>query len=116
MKIDDNTYGGGKTPPRTGLIPDALPEVQKPVLVENSQTGVSTRNALSRTDGAASGDSKLAVTLPRRIRAIGSTFDSTPPKTIKQKPKNIPHWYALRVTYGREKRGHLKKRVDSLLQ
>lgn len=40
--IDDNTHGGGEIPPRTGLTPDALPEVQEPVLAENSQTGVST--------------------------------------------------------------------------
>lgn len=48
--IDDNTNGGGETPPCTGLTPDALPEVQKSVLAENSQTGVSTRNTLSGTD------------------------------------------------------------------
>ena len=76
--IDDNTHGGGEIPPRTGLTPDALPEVQEPVLAENSQTGVSTRNALS-----------------------GSTL-----KTIKRKPKEVPHWYALRVTYGREKKAY----------
>ena len=73
--IDDNTHGGGEIPPCTGLTPDALPEVQEPVLAENPQTGVSTRNALS--------DRTL--------------------KTIKRKPKEVPHWYALRVTYGREK-------------
>ena len=73
---DDNTHGGGEIPPRTGLIPDALLEVQEPVLAENSQTGVSTRNAL-----------------------LGSTL-----KTIKRKPKDGSHWYALRVTYGREKK------------
>lgn len=39
---DINTHGGGEIPPCTGLTPDALPEVQKPVLAENSQTGVST--------------------------------------------------------------------------
>ena len=44
---DDNTHGGGVIPPCTGLTPDALPEVQTPVLAENLQTGVSTRNALS---------------------------------------------------------------------
>ena len=75
---DIDTHGGGERPPSTGLTPDALPEVQKPVLAENSQTGVSTRNALS-----------------------GSTL-----KTIKLKPKDIPHWYALRVTYGREKKAY----------
>lgn len=56
----------------------SLPEVQEPVLAESSQTGVSTRNALS-----------------------GSIL-----KTIKRKPKEVPHWYALRVTYGREKKAY----------
>ena len=42
---DIDTHGGGGRPPCTGLTPDVLPEVQKPVLAENSQTGVSTRNA-----------------------------------------------------------------------
>ena len=76
--IDDNTHGGGEIPPCTGLTPDALPEVQEPVLAENSQTGVSTRNALS-------------------VRTL---------KTIKRKPKEVPHWYALRATYGREKKAY----------
>ena len=76
--IDDNTHGGGEIPPCTGLAPDALPEVQELFLAENSQTGVSTRNALP-----------------------GSII-----KTIKRKPKNVPHWYALRVTYGREKKAY----------
>ena len=80
--IDDNTHGGGEIPPCTWLTPDALPEVQEPVLAENSQTGVSTRNALSGTDV------------------------KTPLKTIKRKPKEVPHWYALRVTYGREKKAY----------
>ena len=80
--IDDNTHGGGEIPPCTGLTPDALPEVQEPVLAENSQTGVSTRNAQPVTDV------------------------KTPLKTIKRKPKEVPHWYALRVTYGREKKAY----------
>ncbi len=33
---------GGKTPPRTGFAPDALPEVQPSTPTVNSQTGVST--------------------------------------------------------------------------
>ena len=33
---------GGTTPPRTGLTPDALPEVQPSTPTENSKTGVST--------------------------------------------------------------------------
>jgi len=74
-----NTHGGGERPPCTGLTPDALPEVQKPVLAENSHTGVSTRNAL-----------------------LGTAIN----KIIKRKPKEVPHWYALRVTYGREKKAY----------
>ena len=76
--LDVNTHGGGEIPPCTGLTPDALPEVQEPVLAENSQTGVSTRNVPS-----------------------GKVL-----RTIKRKPKNVPHWYALRVTYGREKKAY----------
>jgi len=75
---DINTHGGGERSPCTGLAPDVLPEVHKPILAENSQTGVSTRNALS----------------------------GTIPKTIKRKPKEVLHWYALRVTYGREKKAY----------
>ena len=80
--IDDITHGGGEIPPCTGLTPDALPEVQEPAKAENSQTGVSTRNAQPVTDV------------------------KTPLKTIKRKPKEVPHWYALRVTYGREKKAY----------
>lgn len=106
--IDDNTHGGGEIPPRTGLTPDALPEVQEPVLAENSQTGVSTRNALSGTDDKPSGEAKPALAIPRceEGRANGSTDGSTPLKTTKRKPKEVPHWYALRVTYGREKKAY----------
>ena len=106
--IDDNTHGGGERPPRTGLTPDVLPEVQKPAKAENSQTGVSTRNALSGTDDKPSGEAKPALAIPRceEGRANGSTDGSTPLKTIKRKPKEVPHWYALRVTYGREKKAY----------
>ena len=76
--IDDNTHGGGEIPPRTGLTPDALPEVPEPAKVENLQSGVSTNNVPS-----------------------GKVL-----KTIKRKPKEVPHWYALRVTYGREKKAY----------
>ena len=76
--IDDNTHGGGEIPPCTGFAPDALPEVPKLDLAENLQSGVSTRNALS-----------------------GNAF-----KTIKRESKDVPHWYALRVTYGREKKAY----------
>lgn len=66
------TSGGGNVPPCTGLTSDALPEVQKPVLAENSDTGVSTRNAQSATN-----------------------------LELDEK-----HWYALRTTYGREKKAY----------
>ena len=102
--IDDNTHGGGEIPPRTGLTPDALPEVQEPVLAENSQTGVSTKNALSRTDDKPSGEAKPALAIPRCEG--GRANGSTTLKTIKRKPKEVPHWYALRVTYGREKKAY----------
>lgn len=115
--------------PCTGLTPDVLPEVQKPVLEENSQTGVSTKNTLSGTDGAVSGEAKLAVTIPSRDgRRVGNSTDgtvsgeaklavaipsrdgriardSTAPKA-NGKVKEVLHWYALRVTYGREKKAY----------
>mgnify|MGYP004580460961 FL=1 len=84
MKIDEftlpsvNTYGGGEIPPSIGLTPDVLPEVQGDSTAENSQTGVSTKNALSET----------------------------PPKHIPSKEKRASHWYALRTTYGREKKAY----------
>lgn len=79
MKVDEwtskdvHTVGGGETPPCAGLTPNALPEAQSTISAESSQAGVSTRNALYATD-------------------------------IKpQRKEDVPHWYALRCTYGREK-------------
>ena len=79
MKVDEwtsedvHTVGGGETPPCAGLTPNALPEAQSTISAESSQTGVSTRNVLYATD-------------------------------IKpQRKEDVPHWYALRCTYGREK-------------
>ncbi len=62
---------------RAGLTSNALPEVQNPVAAENSHTGVSTGSALSRTK----------------------------PATGKR-TEDTPHWYALRTTYGREKKAY----------
>ena len=82
MKVDEwtsedgHTPGGGEIPPCTGLTPDAFPEVQEPVLAENSQTGVSTRYAHIAT------------------------------KPQIQKEEDLSHWYALRTTYGREKKAY----------
>lgn len=90
MKVDEwtsndgHTLGGGEFPPCAGLTSNALPEAQSTVFAESSQTGVSTRNALIGT-----GD--------------GSTSRPTNTRSVRN-PKNVPHWYALRVTYGREKK------------
>ena len=90
MKVDEwtsedvHTSGGGEFPPCAGLTSNALPEAQSTVSAESSQTGVSTRYVLSGT-----GD--------------GSTSRPTNTRSVR-KPKNVPHWYALRVTYGREKK------------
>ena len=70
---DVHTSGGGELPPCAGLTSNALPEAQSTVSAESSQTGVSTRNALLAT------------------------------KTKHPQKEELPHWYALRCTYGREK-------------
>lgn len=74
---DDTSHGGGVTPPSIGSAPGVLPEVQKPRLAANSQTGVSTRNA----------------PLPKDIQEA-------------RREARAAHWYALRVTYGREKKAY----------
>ena len=82
MKVDEwtsedvHTSGGGEFPPCAGLTSNALPEAQSTMSVESSQTGVSTKNA-------------LLVTKPKTPREA-----------------DIPHWYALRTTYGREKKAY----------
>ena len=82
MKVDEwtsndgHTLGGGEFPPCAGLTSNALPEAQSTISVESSQTGVSTKNAL----------------LP------------TKPKALKE--GDTTHWYALRTTYGREKKAY----------
>ena len=82
MKIDEwtskdgHTLGGGEFPPCAGLTSNALPEAQSTISAESSQTGVSTKNALL----------------------------ATKPKALKE--GDTPHWYALRTTYGREKKAY----------
>ena len=82
MKIDERTSqdvcteGSGEFPPCAGLTSNALPEAQSTVSAKSSQTGVSTRNA----------------------------HIASKPKA--QKEEEIPHWYALRTTYGREKKAY----------
>ena len=48
MKVKENKSGGGSTSPCTGFASDALPKVLG-LTAENSQTGVSTKNALLKT-------------------------------------------------------------------
>lgn len=82
MKVDEwtsndgHTLGGGEFPPCAGLTSNALPEAQSTISAESSQTGVSTRNA----------------------------HIASKPKA--QREADIPHWYALRTTYGREKKAY----------
>ena len=82
MKVDEwtsndgHTLGGGEFPPCAGLTSNALPEAQSTVAAESSQIGVSTKNALL----------------------------ATKPKAPRE--ADIPHWYALRTTYGREKKAY----------
>lgn len=65
--------------PCAGVVPNVLPEVQTPVEEENSHTGVSTKNALKRT-------------LAKNCHP--------------QNHDDVPYWYALRCTYGREKKAY----------
>ena len=82
MKVDEralqdvHTVGGGETPPRVGLTSNTLPKAQSTVSAESSQTGVSTRS----------------------VHILS--------KSKVQKEAEIPHWYALRTTYGREKKAY----------
>ena len=72
-----STVGDRHSPPSAGLTSNALPEVQKPIEPMNSQTGVSTNNVQSIT-----------------------------PVGIKKDTKDTPHWFALRTTYGRERKAY----------
>lgn len=92
MIIDETKTSGvsaftQKVSPSTGLIADVLPEVQKPVLAKKSQTGVSTRNGLF--------DKSKSLSQP--------TSDS---KNSMPSQESSKLWYALRTTYGREKKAY----------
>ena len=82
MKVDEralkdvHTVGGGETPPCVGLTSNTLPKAQSTVSAESSQIGVSTRS----------------------VHILS--------KSKVQKEAEIPHWYALRTTYGREKKAY----------
>ena len=82
MKVDEwtsedgHTSGGGEFPPYAGLTSSVLPEALSTVSAESSQTGVSTRS----------------------VHILS--------KSKVQKEEEISHWYALRTTYGREKKAY----------
>ena len=71
------TVGDKQSPQSAGLISNALPEVRKPIKPTDSQTGVSTNNVQSRTS-----------------------------ITTNRNTTDVPHWYALRTTYGRERKAY----------
>lgn len=74
---DANTPGGGKeAPPYAGLTSCVLPKANRPN-VSGSHTGVSTNNAPSEGNG-----------------------------NVCRKSKTTAEWYALRTTYGREKKAY----------
>ena len=71
----------------TGLSSDALPKVENSSQSENSDTGVSTH----------------FVPLPKEF-------------LVSRRAAHQPHWYALRVTYGREKKAYdymVEKQVEA---
>lgn len=72
-------------PPYVGLASDVLPEAQSNDKAESSRTGVSTNCALSGTN----------ISKP-----------VLPVIYKKRREENIPQWYALRTTYGREKKAY----------
>lgn len=78
--LNANRIGGGDIPPCIDVKIDALPEVPKSFLTGNSNTGVSTRNALLSKEFAAPSKGEFTI-----------------------KSETIRHWYAMRTTYGRER-------------
>ena len=68
--------GGGEFPPCVGLTSSVLPEARSVISAESSQTGVSTNNA--------------------HLASIPNAHKQT----------EFPQWYALRTTYGREKKAY----------
>lgn len=77
-ECSDDLKGGGTSSPRVGLTPDALPEVSTPFLATQSPVGASTENAPVGTE----------------------TFAG------KRRLERFRHWYALRATYGRERKAY----------
>ena len=76
MNVDTKHPRGLDASPCAGLTSSTLPEARSIFLAKSSETGVSTRNALSQTCSQ------------RRAQ------------------KDNPHWFALRTTYGRERKAY----------
>lgn len=82
MKVDEwtsgdvHTLGYSEFSPCAGFTSNALPKTQSFVSAESSQTGASTKNALILS------------------------------KPKAQKEENLPYWYALCTTYGKEKKAY----------
>lgn len=97
MKIDDctlegvHTIGGGETPPCVGLTSDALPDTQTKK-EERTISGVSTRYAPS------------AKTSNTNIAEKPKNILTNP--LLHKHPEETQQWYALRTTYGREKKAY----------
>ena len=83
--------------PSTGLASDALPKAHQAVAPPvNAQNGVSTKNTLSAT---VLNDDRLTINGQKEQNPPTTTPS---PLTSHRSPLPVPHWYALRTTYGRE--------------
>lgn len=90
--------------PSTGLASDALPKVHQAVAPPvNAQNGVSTKNTLFVKE---LNDNRISVNEQKEqppLTSHRSRTTTTPsPLTSHRSPLPVPHWYALRTTYGRE--------------
>lgn len=94
-------FGGGEAPPCVGFTSTALPEARNTVFAESLQTGVSTSNALKVSNETASEERKLVSVFPCRDAKM---LDA--PSELRAYKEDLPHWYVLRATYGREKKAY----------
>ena len=93
-----------KSLPAPGLPPMPSPKFKSQPRQRTYKVGCPPKMPCRGIDDKPSGETKSALTIPRCEG--GRANGSTTLKTIKRKPKEVPHWYALRVTYGREKRAY----------
>lgn len=106
--IDDNTHGGGEIPPRTGLTPMPSPKFKSQFWRRTHKQGCPPEMPCRElTTNRVERRSLLCLFRGAKEEEPTSQLTAYPPlKTIKRKPKDVPHWYALRVTYGREKKAY----------